>query len=567
MLALGLFVTAGLAAFGLVLPVSAVYGGFVKTSGRDFVLDGCKRYFSATNIYYLTTAVSELNRPRFDNGMNAAAAHGLEVIRIWGFCESCTNSFISFSNGAMVVNSTNLEALDYVVAGASQRNIRVVITLTNNWADYGGMDVYTKNLGGTYHDDFYSNTKIKAAFKQYISAIVNRINHETGIAYKDDPAIFAWQLANEPRCGGASNNLARSPNCSPPTITAWADEMSTYIKSLDSNHLVSVGDEGMGLPASAGTPGNDYVYRYSEGTNFTDLVSLKNVDYGTFHFYPIGWGLTNIPLEGNQWITAHANIGKALNKPVVLEEFGLEEKSLQKLNYDAWYQQSITDHISMVMFWMAAGSDYPNFSNYQLYDSDMTTLIDPWTVKIVAQNQCCFTSALKTVNLTITDTTVYSLPGCGAVWSTCTTGCCNHGLSCIDFGTGYKQCQPRFPTYRTATTGLPVVITPDPCKGGPTTTMTSALSSPRATTTTSSVTSSSSSRSTTTSIVPSITTRATTTTTTSRATSVSSSSPLPTATSCSVKWAQCGGINWTGPKCCVSGSTCTYSNDYYSQCL
>lgn len=32
-------------------------------------------------------------------------------------------------------------------------------------------------------------------------------------------------------------------------------------------------------------------------------------------------------------------------------------------------------------------------------------------------------------------------------------------------------------------------------------------------------------------------------------------------------WGQCGGIGWTGSTACASGSTCTYSNDYYSQCI
>ncbi|RVD80550.1 uncharacterized protein DFL_008445 [Arthrobotrys flagrans] len=32
-------------------------------------------------------------------------------------------------------------------------------------------------------------------------------------------------------------------------------------------------------------------------------------------------------------------------------------------------------------------------------------------------------------------------------------------------------------------------------------------------------------------------------------------------------WGQCGGIGWTGPTTCVSGYTCTYSNDWYSQCI
>lgn len=37
--------------------------------------------------------------------------------------------------------------------------------------------------------------------------------------------------------------------------------------------------------------------------------------------------------------------------------------------------------------------------------------------------------------------------------------------------------------------------------------------------------------------------------------------------SCSALYAQCGGIGWTGPTCCASGSTCKASNSYYSQCL
>ncbi|KAJ6264621.1 hypothetical protein Dda_0770 [Drechslerella dactyloides] len=35
---------------------------------------------------------------------------------------------------------------------------------------------------------------------------------------------------------------------------------------------------------------------------------------------------------------------------------------------------------------------------------------------------------------------------------------------------------------------------------------------------------------------------------------------------CSALWGQCGGIGWTGPKCCSQG-TCKVGNSYYSQCL
>ncbi|KAI0345296.1 cellobiohydrolase II [Trametopsis cervina] len=33
------------------------------------------------------------------------------------------------------------------------------------------------------------------------------------------------------------------------------------------------------------------------------------------------------------------------------------------------------------------------------------------------------------------------------------------------------------------------------------------------------------------------------------------------------QWGQCGGIGWTGPTTCVSGTVCTKLNDYYYQCL
>nr|AEP40513.1 chimeric cellulase FnCel5A-TrCBM1-2 [synthetic construct] len=43
--------------------------------------------------------------------------------------------------------------------------------------------------------------------------------------------------------------------------------------------------------------------------------------------------------------------------------------------------------------------------------------------------------------------------------------------------------------------------------------------------------------------------------------------PVASGQACSSVWGQCGGQNWSGPTCCASGSTCVYSNDYYSQCL
>ncbi|KAL4876779.1 putative endo-1,4-beta-xylanase [Aspergillus karnatakaensis] len=58
----------------------------------------------------------------------------------------------------------------------------------------------------------------------------------------------------------------------------------------------------------------------------------------------------------------------------------------------------------------------------------------------------------------------------------------------------------------------------------------------------------------------------TTTTTTATATTTTSSAN-PTTTGTAPRWGQCGGNNWGGPTACASPWTCTFVNDWYSQCL
>eukprot|EP00404_Azadinium_spinosum_P023876 CAMPEP_0180587690 /NCGR_PEP_ID=MMETSP1037_2-20121125/17255_1 /TAXON_ID=632150 /ORGANISM="Azadinium spinosum, Strain 3D9" /LENGTH=449 /DNA_ID=CAMNT_0022605827 /DNA_START=96 /DNA_END=1445 /DNA_ORIENTATION=- len=43
--------------------------------------------------------------------------------------------------------------------------------------------------------------------------------------------------------------------------------------------------------------------------------------------------------------------------------------------------------------------------------------------------------------------------------------------------------------------------------------------------------------------------------------------PSPTPTSCAGAWAKCGGIDYDGPTCCVSGYHCNRQSEWYSQCV
>ncbi|KAJ3206473.1 hypothetical protein HDU82_004501 [Entophlyctis luteolus] len=326
---------------------------------------------------------------------NMLANHsGFDLIRTWGFCEISTcpgGQVLSFSGTTLTINSnaTFFTNIDYTLSLAAKQGIKIILVLTNNWSDFGGMDVYTKAFGGTYHDTFYTDANVKAAFKQYISYLLNRVNTITGVAYKDDPTIFGWEIANEARCAGSSTSA--SSTCTSATITAWYDEISKYIKTIDTKHMVGTGDEGFGVASVPNSHSDNtyaYIYVTSSGLNFTANLALSAIDFGTAHLYPGSWGLSNATLDGNDWINAHAVAAKSVGKPWLLEEFGITDKTSRASVYGAWYTTGIAAGIGGMSFWTAAGPSYSDYDGYTLYSADITTLIDPESALIAKLNSC-----------------------------------------------------------------------------------------------------------------------------------------------------------------------------------
>ena len=217
---------------------------FVKRDGSELTLNYREFNFLGTNNYYLMYS----SHLMVDDVLKTAAANGFNVMRTWGWLDQTPKNgivFQTFDGTSITYNdgATGLANLDYVVAQAGKLGLKLVIPFTGNWGDFGGMDQYVTWAGGSHHDDFYTNATIKAWYKAWISHLLNHVNSITGIAYKNDPTIMTWELANEPRCVG-SGTYPASANCTTATITGWASEMSAYIKSLDGDHLVSSGSEG-----------------------------------------------------------------------------------------------------------------------------------------------------------------------------------------------------------------------------------------------------------------------------------------------------------------------------------
>ncbi|OCB85775.1 CEL4a mannanase [Sanghuangporus baumii] len=318
--------------------------GFVTTSGQKFSLDGEDFIAAGTNAYWL----AQESDADIDIALSDIANAGLTVVRTWGFNDVTSPQnygayYQLWSDGVATFNTGDygISRFDAVVASAEAHGLKLIVALTNNWSDYGGMDVYVSQLspGGT-HDTFYTDGTIIAAYKNYIDNFVGR--------YADNSTIMAWELANEPRCSGSTGSASSACDTSGSTIRAWASEISSYIKSIDSNHLVALGDEGWFEVANPPT----YPYAPGVGVNFTDNLSIETLDFGTFHSYPESWGQSaNETAWGVQWIADHAAAQAAANKPVILEEFGVMTNQVD--TYTQWWDEVFSSGLTGDLIWQA----------------------------------------------------------------------------------------------------------------------------------------------------------------------------------------------------------------------
>ncbi|KAK7022835.1 hypothetical protein VNI00_016916 [Paramarasmius palmivorus] len=302
---------------------------FVKTSGQQFILNGSRFTVVGSNSYWV--GLTGLNTTDMNKAFTDIAKTGATVVR--GFNEVTTASpgipyYQSWSGSTPTVNtgSDGLRNFDNVVAAARANGIRLIVALTNNWADYGGMDVYVNQIvgNGQPHHLFYTNENVIAAYKDYISAFVGR--------YKNEPTIMAWELA---------------------TITKWASDISAYIKSIDVNHLVALGDEGF-----FNRPQNIFAswpYRGGDGIDFDANLQISTLDFGTVHSYPITWAQIFNPASwGTKWIQDHAASQQAADKPVILEEFGITFS--QSSIYATWLETVISSGLTGDLIWQSGSN-------------------------------------------------------------------------------------------------------------------------------------------------------------------------------------------------------------------
>jgi len=329
----------------------ALEPGFVQCEGTGFQVGGEPFPVVGVNCYFLGYC-SDASRL---NVMAAAKQMRANAIRAWAFLNvdkrpAGTVAFQYLNNGAITVNGgpDGLERLDALIAAAEGQGLRLILPLVNYWNDFGGMPLYLRCLGVTGGpEQFYVSAAARIAYQNWVQAILTRRNTRTGRLYSEEPAVMAWELANEPRCetpGGRDLFLN------------WVSEMSSFVKSLDSNHLLAVGDEGFLIHAD----NHDPLYDGSHGVDGEAILGLAGIDFATYHWYPTA--MAHPAAFGDTWVKDHVAAGQRANKPAIMEEYGLElgaavTPDQRNQWYASWLQSVFQAGGAGDLLWMIGSSD------------------------------------------------------------------------------------------------------------------------------------------------------------------------------------------------------------------
>ena len=314
---------------------------FVKVEDGKFVSKDYPSHYVGTNFWYGAILASEGrggNIERLEAELDTLKALGMTNLRVLvggdGPDGVPTRVEPTLQKEPGVYNDTIFRGLDRLLVEMAERGMKAVLYINNSWEWSGGYGMYLEWAGAgkavipsidgyqAYTKSvaaFMTNEKAKEMFANHVRHVVGRTNTITGKPYSEDPAIFSWQIGNEPRC------FSHDP-VNQQLFAEWMWDTAALIKSIDPNHMVSSGSEG---------------YHGCEQNIdlFEKIHSCPDIDYMNIHIWPYNWSWvrektlkTNLQLaidNTDAYIDMHLEVAERHGKPVVLEEFGFPRDDFQ----------------------------------------------------------------------------------------------------------------------------------------------------------------------------------------------------------------------------------------------
>jgi mannan endo-1,4-beta-mannosidase len=269
---------------------SAQFANFITAKG-DKLMDGSNelRFISVNipNLHYVEdylpfAGTNPWRLPdefEIRDALTAVKQLGGKAARTYVFSvrRGTDTSFVVHVEGPGKFNEEAFKALDKVIQIANETGVRLIIPFIDNWHWWGGVAEYAA-FRGKQRDEFWTDSQLREDFKKTVEFVVNRVNTYTGVPYKNDKAILAWETGNE----------LLAP-------FSWTKDIAAYIKSLDTNHLVL---EGTIVPQLT-----------------SDALEDPNLDILSSHHY-------RDPKASIGYIVKNRQLAKG-KKPYIVGEYGI----------------------------------------------------------------------------------------------------------------------------------------------------------------------------------------------------------------------------------------------------
>lgn len=370
---------------------------FVTVEDGHFVRDGKPCTYIGTNFWYGPILASEGRGGDYDRlcrELDTLKALGLTNLRVLAGADGADGVFSrvepTLQTAPGVYNDTLLVGLDRFLVELGKRDMQAVLYVNNSWEWSGGYGQYLEWATGEkaliplvdgywpfmqQMRKFQTSPESQQLYFNHLRSLVGRTNSLTGKPYCEDPAIFAWQLGNEPRCFSGGGDLdPQTQQTLQDGYIAWMTEAARIVKDLDSNHLLSTGNEGL-----MGCEQDTLLLRR--------VNEIPGIDYMTIHIWPYNWGwageesltedLPSAIRQTEDYLTLHRRLAGELGLPVVAEEFGFPrdgfspQMSASTTARDTYYNyvfSTVGTLLDGANFWGWSGLAVPNHTTWESGD-------------------------------------------------------------------------------------------------------------------------------------------------------------------------------------------------------